>query len=106
MFGFLKKNGLKSIKVNELDNLIGNIDLIDVREPYEYKAGSILTAKNIPINTLLGMPGKYLDQRKTYYIMCQSGARSRRAAGELKRKGFNVVNVSGGLSSYTGKKRK
>lgn len=106
MFDFLKKSGVESIKVNEIDSLIGNIDLIDVREPYEFKGGSLLTAKNIPMNTLLGMPGKYLDQRKTYYIICQSGARSKRAAGELKRKGFNVVNVSGGMMSYSGKKRK
>lgn len=106
MFGFLKKNGLKSINVNELDSLIGNIELIDVREPYEFKGGSILTAKNIPMNTLLATPGKYLDQRKTYYIMCQSGSRSRRTAGELRRKGFEVVNISGGIASYTGKKRK
>ena len=36
MFGFLKKDDRKVINVNEIDNLIGKIELIDIREEYEY----------------------------------------------------------------------
>lgn len=38
--------------------------------------GSLKTAKNIPMGNLLTNPGKYLLKDKTYYLMCQSGARS------------------------------
>ena len=45
MFEFLKRDNRKLINVNELDNLIGKIELIDIREPFEYNSGSIKTAK-------------------------------------------------------------
>ena len=45
MFEIFKKNEGQVINVNEIDNLLGKIELIDIREPYEYKEGSIKTAK-------------------------------------------------------------
>ena len=106
MFNFLVKTELETVNVNDLDELIGKIELIDIREPYEYKGGSIKSAKNIPMGELLDEPEKYLSKEKTYYIMCQSGARSRRTAGSLAKNGYNVINVSGGFGSYVGTKRK
>ena len=35
MFGFLKRNDGKVINVNDMDNLIGKVELIDIREDYE-----------------------------------------------------------------------
>lgn len=49
VFEFLKRDNRKLINVNELDNLIGKIELIDIRETYEYNSGSIKTAKNTPM---------------------------------------------------------
>ncbi len=106
MFSFLKKDDGKVINVNELDNLAGKVDLIDIREPYEYKGGSLRSAKNIPMHDLINQPDKYIKKDKTYYIMCQSGARSSRTCNFLKKQGFDVINVSGGIGSYVGTKRK
>lgn len=106
MLDFLKKDVSKVINVNDMDNLIGKVELIDIREPYEYKSGSLRTAKNIPMGSLLTTPEKYLGKDKTYYIMCQSGARSGRTTRELAKQGFNVINVAGGMGSYAGSKRK
>lgn len=106
MFDFLKKDESKVINVNDMDNLIGKVELIDIREPYEYKMGSIRTAKNIPMGNLIGNPEKYLSKDKTYYIMCQSGGRSRNTTRILNKQGFNVINVAGGMASYIGSKRK
>ena len=106
MFDFLKREDTKSINVNDLDSLIGKIELIDIREEYEYAGGSIKTAKNIPMGNLLSNPDKYMSKDKTYFIMCQSGARSARTTGALANQGFDVVNVSGGMGSYAGTKRK
>lgn len=102
MFDFLKKDNSKVIHVNDIDPLIGKVDLIDIREPYEYRNGSLRTAKNIPMGTLVASPEKYLSKDKTYYIMCQSGARSGRTVKLLENQGFNVVNVAGGMGSYVG----
>ena len=106
MFGLFNKNSGKVINVNEIDNLIGKIDLIDIREPYEYKTGSIKSAKNIPMGDLLNDPEKYLNKDKEYHIVCQSGGRSSTACNKLRGLGFDVVNVAGGVGSYVGSKRK
>ena len=45
MFGFFNKNNGKVINVNDIDNLIGKIELIDIREVNEYNRGSIKSAK-------------------------------------------------------------
>ncbi|MBS4804442.1 MAG: rhodanese-like domain-containing protein [Clostridium sp.] len=106
MFGLFNKNSAKVINVNDIDNLIGKIDLIDIREPFEYRGGSIKTAKNIPMGQLLEEPNKYLEKNKEYHIVCQSGGRSQRACSKLTGLGFDVVNVAGGVGSYAGSKRK
>ncbi|MFR1906201.1 MAG: rhodanese-like domain-containing protein [Clostridium neonatale] len=106
MFEIFKKNEDQVINVNEIDNLLGKIELIDIREPYEYKEGSIKTAKNIPMNTLVNDAEKYLSKEKKYYIVCQSGGRSSRTCSLLRKNGYDVINVSGGVGSYVGTKRR
>ncbi|MGL5086235.1 MAG: rhodanese-like domain-containing protein [Clostridium sp.] len=105
MFEFFKNSNAKIINVNDIDNLIGKIDLIDIRETYEYSSGSIKTAKNIPMGSILSQPEKYLKKDKEYYIVCQSGGRSRKAVSDLTNLGYDVVNVAGGVGSYSGSKR-
>lgn len=106
MFGLFKKDESKMINVNDIDELIGKIELIDIREPYEYLGGSIKSAKNIPMQKLINEPSKYLKDDKTYYLMCLSGARSSRTSRYLAKLGYDVVNVTGGYGSYVGTKRK
>lgn len=106
MFGFLKKEEGKVIHVNDMDNLIGKVELIDIREPYEYRSGSLKSAKNIPMSELINEPTKYLTKDNTYYVMCQSGGRSGQACNFLRNRGFDVINVAGGIGSYIGNKKK
>ena len=105
MFRFFNKNTGKVINVNDIDSLVGSVELIDIREPYEYNSGSIKTAKNIPMQTLLGNPEQFLKKDKEYYIVCQSGGRSSMVCSELTNKGYDVVNVAGGVGSYIGSNR-
>lgn len=103
MFGFLFGEKGKVININDIDNLLGKIELIDVREKFEFKNRSIKTAKNIPMNELLSNADKYLDKDKEYHIVCQSGGRSSRTCSGLRKEGYNVVNVSGGVGAYLGR---
>lgn len=64
MFGFFNRNNGKVVNVNDIDNLIGKVEIIDIREPYEYSGGTIKTSKNIPMQTLLSNPDKYLKKIK------------------------------------------
>jgi rhodanese-related sulfurtransferase len=106
MFSLFQRNAGNSVHVSEIDDMIKDINLIDIREPYEYAHGSIQTAKNIPMSLLLNDPSKHLDKSKKYYIICQSGGRSSGATASLSRAGYDVVNVQGGMGGYSGKNRK
>lgn len=103
MFSFLKKNAVEQLPVTELQPLLGKIELIDIREVHEYKAGHVPKAKNIPMNTLLSQPGQYLKSDKVYHIICQSGGRSRGVTTQLSKAGYQVVDVTGGTGRYPGK---
>ncbi|KNF09021.1 rhodanese-like sulfurtransferase [Gottschalkia purinilytica] len=106
MFNLFKKDNKKEININNIDSLIGKINLIDIREPSEYSKGSIESAKNISMNNLLANPEKYLNKEEKYYIMCRSGGRSTKTCSKLKDMGFDVINVSGGIRSYVGNMKK
>ena len=92
---------MKTIDVNEIDNLDKNF-VIDVREMDEVKAKAIPGIKNIPMMGLMMNPDQFLNKDVTYYIMCLSGGRSSQTCMTLEDKGYNVINLAGGISSYKG----
>lgn len=95
-----------TINVNDLDNIIDNIELIDIRESHEYETGHIKNAKNVPMAELLEYPDEYLTKDKEYHIVCHGGVRSKIACDKLAENGFKVIDVSGGTISYRGKLEK
>lgn len=103
MFNSIK---YKEVDVNNLNELLGDINLIDIREPSEVRTGTLKGAKNIPMRELLSGLDEYLDKDKEYYIMCHSGMRSGRVCRGLSKAGYKVINVSGGISAYEGLKFK
>ena len=88
--------------VEEYQSTSGAV-LLDVRTPEEYRSGHIPGSKNIPLQTI-DRVGSVAENRDTaLYVYCQSGARSRQAAGMLKQMGYTNVNNIGGIAAYTGK---
>jgi sulfur-carrier protein adenylyltransferase/sulfurtransferase len=75
--------------------------LLDVREPHEYQIAQIGGAL-IPLGSVgarLSEIDNYKD--KEVLVHCRSGARSQKAALELKAAGFtNVSNVAGGILAW------
>lgn len=83
--------------------LCGSVEgqLIDVREPAEYAAGSVTGAVNIPLNELPRRLGE-LDRQRPVVLLCRSGNRSRQAATYLAAAGFtDVINLAGGILSLS-----
>lgn len=103
MFNSFKRPTIKSSEVNEVASLKGKINLIDIREPNEYKSGHLPKTKNISMDELISNADKYLDKSKEYYIICRTGSRSSRTCRILTKRGFNVINVSRGTVGYKGK---
>ncbi|EHI77675.1 rhodanese-like protein [Streptococcus sp. oral taxon 058 str. F0407] len=92
---------IDSISTSELEaKLKEPIQLLDVRTPTEFHRGHIKNAKNVPLTEI----GSYTPATKeTLYVICHSGVRSKLAAKKLKKKGYDVINVRGGMSAWTGK---
>ena len=76
-----------------------DITILDVREVAEFQAGHIEGALNAPLSTL-DKEYEQLDSSKRYYVICQGGMRSERACQFLETKGFDVVNVEGGMNQW------
>lgn len=90
-----------SISTIELEQkLKENIQLIDVRTPGEFRKGHMKNAKNVPLNEI-GQFTPITD--KTVYVICHSGTRSKLAAKKLKKKGYDVINIQGGMHAWRGK---
>jgi rhodanese-related sulfurtransferase len=73
------------------------IILLDIREPYELIDLPIHQAKNIPLQTLLNNYQDILSKKDEYYIICHHGQRSYYVTEILHNKGYNVINVVGGI---------
>jgi rhodanese-related sulfurtransferase len=74
--------------------------LIDVREPQEFRAGHARGARNIPLGQLAKRCGEIKADRPVL-VICQSGGRSRSARSLLQGRQFtDVRNVVGGTSAW------
>jgi len=80
---------------------IDDVQIVDVREPYEWEAGRIDGAIHIPLNTLMAGKGiDELDQSKPVAVICRSGNRSELAHLMLRARGFDAYNVRDGMEGW------
>lgn len=77
------------------------LELIDVREDEEVEAGMIPQAKHIRMNDIPDQLDA-IDKDKETIFICRSGARSGNVCAYLQDKGYNVVNMAGGMLDYKG----
>ncbi len=78
-----------------------NLQIIDVREVEEYRAGHIEGSTLIPLGIL---PHRLdlIDRDKETVLVCRSGNRSREACTILQGRGFRKLSsLHGGLSSFS-----
>lgn len=73
------------------------LEIIDVREPYEWQLGHIPGARLVPLDRL-GEEIPRLDKRRETILYCKVGARSKFAAQQLADAGVtDVRNLAGGI---------
>lgn len=75
--------------------------ILDVREPDEIATGKIPGAYTIPLGDLRAREGE-LPKDETIYVVCRSGNRSQKACEYLESRGYDCVNVAGGMLAYKG----
>ena len=72
--------------------------VVDVREPYEFAAGHIPNALNIPMS---GFDPKELPQGKPVVLISRSGGRSRNALDKARAIGReDVRHFAGGMNAW------
>jgi rhodanese-related sulfurtransferase len=75
------------------------IELIDVREPYEYEAGHIEGARHIPLERLASQAETIAGDRPVVF-QCRLGARSAMATQAFRAAGWDARNMAGGIRAW------
>jgi rhodanese-related sulfurtransferase len=99
----LQKNQGGAIGTAEAVRLINREKgvLVDVSEAAEYAAGHAVGARHIPLGSLEGAKELPSNKALPLILMCATGARANRAAGLLRKAGYEkAVAVSGGLAAW------
>jgi len=93
---------MKTINAKEFKNLLknnNNLQIIDIREPYEYEDGA-LTNENIPLDKMMSSLNK-IHKDRPVIIYCQSGKRASAIIYMLEKeyKLENLYNLEGGYNA-------
>jgi rhodanese-related sulfurtransferase len=108
MLGFTAcaQDSTKSITVDQLSQKMktdSNLVVLDVRTPQELVGplGKINGSINIPVQNLEKRVNELNKYKKNEIaVICRTGHRSLLGTKILEKKGFDVINVLGGMSEY------
>lgn len=107
---WLKKRRLRAIggeiSAVEFEETMRKAQIIDLREKKDFDANRVLGARNLPYTQLTT---RYAEMRKDLpvYLYDETGALSIRAAGKMKKQGFqHVYWLKGGFRDWSGKTKK
>jgi rhodanese-related sulfurtransferase len=87
------------VEPTEANAQLGDLHVLDVREPDEWRAGHIAGAQHIP----LGQLRQRLDEvpkGRTILAVCRHGNRSDVATRGLRTLGYTVENLDGGVTAW------
>ena len=77
----------------------GEIQLIDVREAYEWEAGRVAGARHIELQDVAAQ-AETIERDKPVVFYCRTGARSTMAAIAFQRAGYEAYSMDGGLTAW------
>jgi rhodanese-related sulfurtransferase len=77
----------------------GEIQLVDVREDYEYAAGRIAGARHLEVGRLAA-EADTIERDRPVVFYCRVGARSAMAAAAFRRAGWEAYSMAGGLEAW------
>ena len=75
-----------------------NINLIDIRNHQEFNNFHLNCAVNIEFLTLYNNFNNLLNKQDTYYIICESGYRSKKLIKKLSKYGYKLILVKKGYN--------
>ncbi|CAN5358729.1 rhodanese-like domain-containing protein [soil metagenome] len=75
------------------------LQIVDVREPEEWRAGHIEGARHIPMDDVADRLEE-IDRRHPVVTVCRSGSRSGEIAEFLRGRGFDAQNMEAGMEEW------
>lgn len=88
----------RTVTADEFATAWPRATLVDVRSREEYATAHVPGSLNIPLDEV---PSRLADlPGGTLYLMCGSGKRSSQAARILTGRGYQTVNVAGGITEW------
>ncbi len=81
------------------DPIPEGVTVLDVREPVEWQYGRIDGSVHIPL-TQIPARADELPVDQQLLVVCQVGGRSAQATAFLREKGFEAINLAGGLVGW------
>jgi rhodanese-related sulfurtransferase len=99
----LRSHGTTHVSAADAVRLINKGALVvDVRKPEEFQAGHIVNARNVPFERVQKDDDAIGKQKsKILLAVCADGVSSGRAAGHLRKTGYeNAFSLKGGLAGW------
>jgi rhodanese-related sulfurtransferase len=78
----------------------GDIQLIDVREDYEWDSGHLAGARHIELQQVAASADS-IDRDKPVVFYCHVGSRSTMAAAAFRQAGFDAYSMEGGIEAWS-----
>ena len=75
------------------------IQLVDVRETYEWEAGRIAGARHVELERVASQAGT-IDRERPVVFYCAVGSRSGMAADAFRRAGYDAYSMAGGVEAW------
>ena len=98
-FSWFTMGAMNDFETCNVQEVPADAHILDVRDPYEFDAGHIPDAINIPMDQL-PIRIEELDPDTDYYVICRTGGRSARATPYMEMHGYSAVNVAGGCGAW------
>ncbi len=76
------------------------MEIIDIRENFEYRIGHIPNSINISKDLLEINPDKYISKNKKYVLYCDRGIISSELSKKLNAMGYNTKSLKGGYYGF------
>jgi len=83
---------MKRLNIKDYHKTMG--PLIDLQHPIDYQKYHHPDSINIPYDKLMLNYKTLLDKKKSYYIVCHKGTKSRKAVSILEFYGYDVTQLS------------
>ena len=97
------RGGARSVSTAEMTAMVNEKDavIVDIRPANEFRGGHITDAKNFPsakIKDEMGQLEKF--KTKPIILVCKTGMTAGSVAGDLKKAGFDVYKLQGGITEW------